>query len=156
VLDGRAEEGARRCLKGLETEPNFPLLRLWLGIAYQVQGRLPEAIHELETARNLLGKAPLALGSLAHAYGLAGRWVEATLLLEEMLQAAEAGLTDGYYIALAYAGIGDDEHALQWIERAGSERGAGTIVFLGACDPRFERLRGTPRFRAVLDRMGLP
>jgi pentatricopeptide repeat protein len=156
VFDGRAEEGARRCLKGLETEPNFPLLRLWLGIAFQAQGRLTEAIAELELARRLLGPAPLGIGSLAHAYAQAGRREEATALLNEMLQDAGSGPSDGYYVALTYEGLGDDERALSWLEKASMERGVGTIVFMASCDPRMDRLRKTTRYRAVLDRMGLP
>jgi serine/threonine protein kinase/tetratricopeptide (TPR) repeat protein len=156
VFDGRPEEGVRRCLKGLEAEPDFPLLRLWLGIAYQAQGRLAKAITELETAQKLLGAAPLGMGSLAHAYAQAGRHEEATAFLNEMLWAAEAGPSDGYYIALTYEGLGDEERALEWLERASLERGVGTIAFMASCDPRMDRLRKTPRYRAVLDRMGLP
>ncbi len=156
VLAGRPEEGIRRCLKALETEPEFPMLRLWLGISYAIANRLPEAIRELEHAQRLMGPAPMVLGSLAHAYALAGNREKAEALLNVMLEAATANPVDGYYIALAYYGLGNEEGALQWLERAGADRGVGTIGFLGACDPRFAKLRASARFRAVLDRMGLP
>jgi len=156
VIDGRAEEGARRCLKGLATEPDFPLLRLWLGIAYVVQHRLPDAIRELEYARRGMPQAAMMLGSLAHAYALHGQRAEAEALLSTMIEAAEAGRSDGYYIALAYLGLGDEDRALQWMERAARERGAGTLGFLGACDPRIAPLRASVRYRAVLAAVGLP
>ena len=156
VLDGRAEEGARRCLKGLETEPEFPMLRLWLGIAYVVMGRLSDAIREIEHAKRLMGRAPMALGSLAHAYALSGRRADAEAHLRELLDATANGLSDGFYTALAYHGLGDEDRALECLERAATERGAGTIGFLGACDPRFAALRTAPRYRAILQRIGLP
>lgn len=156
VLQGRPEEGVRRCLTGLETDPDFPLLRLWLGIAYVSLSRLPEAIREMEHARRFMDKAPMVLGSLAHVYGLAGEREQAEAILQEMLALSENGPSDGYYIALAYYGLGDEERALEWLERAAADRGAGTIGFLAACDPRFAGLRDTPRYRAVLDQIGLP
>lgn len=156
VLGGRPEEGARRCRKALESEPDFPMLRLWLGISYVMLKRLPEAIAELEHARRLMGQAPMAVGSLAHAYALAGRRTDAEALLAEMLEADSAGASDAYYVALAHYGLANEDRALQWLERAGAERGVGSIGFLGACDPRFAKLRKTPRYRAVLRGMGLP
>jgi len=55
--------------------------------------------------------------------------------------------------ALLYAGLGDKEAALRWLER-GAESGA-SLLYLGI-DPAFRSLRGEPRFKAVLKKIGLP
>jgi hypothetical protein len=96
--------------------------------------------------------APMALGSLGYALALSGRRDEAQVLLERMM----TNRPEGYYIAMVYHGLGDDERALEWLERASMERGTSTIVMMAAADPRLETLRQTPRYRAVLDRIGLP
>src|SRR5262249_33647304 len=50
---GRYDEGMERCLKGLESDPDYFLLRLWLGMAYESQAKYREAIQELQTATDL-------------------------------------------------------------------------------------------------------
>jgi TolB-like protein len=152
TLSGRPEEGERRCLMGLEFGAQHPMLHLWLGVSREMQGRMPEAIQSFEAAARLMDDAPMALGSLGYALALSGRRDEAQVLLERMM----TNRPEGYYIAMVYHGLGDDERALEWLERASMERGTSTIVMMAAADPRLETLRQTPRYRAVLDRIGLP
>jgi hypothetical protein len=53
-----------------------------------------------------------------------------------------------------YEGLGKTEAALDWLEKALTERD-GWLVFLNSY-PRFEALRDEPRFKDILDRLGLP
>ena len=53
ISAGRYREAVERSLKGLENDPHYFLLRFWLGLAYQMETRYPEAIRELETAVDL-------------------------------------------------------------------------------------------------------
>jgi serine/threonine protein kinase/tetratricopeptide (TPR) repeat protein len=148
-------EAEQRCLQGLEIDPDYPLLHLWLGMVYERQTRYPEAISELETAARLLGDAPLAAGSLAHAYALAGRRKEAQRILSDLLKQARGKITDSYYIALIHAGLGDVDEAFAWLNRAAEHRGAGTAALMIQSDPRIDELRSDARFGQILERMGL-
>ena len=58
------------------------------------------------------------------------------------------------FIAAKYAGAGDQSEALAWLERAASERSPWLLPLLR--DPRFDILRGDPRFAAILERAHLP
>jgi hypothetical protein len=57
-----------------------------------------------------------------------------------------------YQFALLYVALGDTDKALDWLEKAADERSAW-IVFIKV-DPRFDALRGTERFQALLRRIG--
>ena len=56
--------------------------------------------------------------------------------------------------ARLYLGLGDNEKAFLWLERAYDER-AAFLRFL-AVDPSFDTLRSDPRFQELLRRMNFP
>jgi serine/threonine-protein kinase len=59
-----------------------------------------------------------------------------------------------FTLARLHASLGERERALAWLERTHEAR-EGLIVYVGV-DPHFDALRGEPRFRALLRRVGLP
>ena len=59
----------------------------------------------------------------------------------------------GYAIAVIYAGLGDRERVLTYLERADNER-SHWLVWLKR-DPRWNDLRGDPRFQDLVRRVGL-
>jgi hypothetical protein len=52
-----------------------------------------------------------------------------------------------------HAGLGDKAEALAWLEKAYDDR-SFFLVSLNV-DPRFDHLRAEPRFRALVQRIGL-
>ena len=52
---------------------------------------------------------------------------------------------------MIYAGLGDKDQALKWLQEAYEER-AGWLVYLNV-DPRYDSLRSDPRFTDLLRRM---
>jgi hypothetical protein len=59
-----------------------------------------------------------------------------------------------YDIAVVYAGLGERDQALAWLERAYQER-CGFITVLKV-DPRLDSLRSDPRFQDLVRRMNFP
>jgi hypothetical protein len=57
-------------------------------------------------------------------------------------------------IASIYAGLGEKEEALAWLEEGFKER-SFQLQFLKV-DPRFDALRDDPRFANLLQRIGFP
>jgi hypothetical protein len=53
-----------------------------------------------------------------------------------------------------YAGLGDTQHAIEWLEKGVDERSAG-IVWIKQ-DPRFDPLRHDSRFRDIVRRLRFP
>jgi hypothetical protein len=87
---------------------------------------------------------------LAHTYGRMGGRQKARRLLSEMLSRPGAA---PYDIAIAYVGLGANDDAFAWLDKALQAR-SGAFNEVNA-DPIFDGLRPDPRFAALLDRMGL-
>jgi hypothetical protein len=58
-----------------------------------------------------------------------------------------------YLIAEIYAGLGEKDQALEWLEKACDEH-ATSIIFLKV-EPSFDGLRSDPRFQEMVRRIGL-
>jgi hypothetical protein len=56
-----------------------------------------------------------------------------------------------FYVAIVYAGLGENEQALDWLEKAYKDR-SNAIVF-AKVDPQLDTLRSSPRFQSLLHRL---
>jgi tetratricopeptide (TPR) repeat protein len=135
----------------LEMDPNFALAHRYLGLAYEQKGMYSEAISEFQKARTLSASRPLDSASLAHAYALAGRRAEAQQILND------ARNRDVYFpaddIALIYLGLGQKDPAFEWLDKAVEERSPWLIHL--TVDPRFDSIRSDPRFKNLIQRIGI-
>ena len=83
LSSGRYDEAVERSLKGLEIDPNYFLLRYWLGLTYVAQRKYAEAIRELQSAADLSRRGvSWVVGALGHAYAISGNAAEALRILE--------------------------------------------------------------------------
>ena len=73
--------------------------------------------------------------------------------MQAVLELSRTQFVSSYGIASYYAVIGDNDRALDWLEKAYSELD-GTLVWLKV-HPRLDGLRGESRFRDLLARMRL-
>jgi tetratricopeptide (TPR) repeat protein len=58
-----------------------------------------------------------------------------------------------YEVATVYAALGENEKALHYLERAVEARSPS--LYMLKIDPRFAEIHSTPRFAALLQRVGL-
>ena len=147
----RYPEAIAQFEKTLELDPGFGQALRYLGLTYLYLGRREEALETLERAGKALPAGSEIQADLALANALAGRPDEAQRLLGELLEASETRYVSPYVIASFYTGLGDEEKALDWLERAYDER-VSNVIFLGV-DPFFDRLREAPRFRDLLEKI---
>jgi serine/threonine-protein kinase len=136
--------------KVLEMHRNYRLVHVYLTEAYVGKEMYREAVAELQKGLALSGAGSWETSILAHIYGRMGRTEEARGLLSGILSSSDAA---PYDVALAYAGLGENDNAFKWLEKALQER-SGSFNELNA-DPIFDRLRPDPRFAVLLRRMGL-
>ena len=94
------------------------------------------------------------LGSLGHAYALQGNKSQVIKVLDQLKEMSRANYVAPYNVAIVYAALGDRDHAMAELEKAYEER-SWYIVML-AVDPKLDNLRGDPRFRDLVRRVGLP
>jgi len=153
-LTRQYNKSVEQCLRTLELHPNFCVAHQMLGLTYDVQGELGQAIVELQKAKALSPGNLITVAALGHAYAASGRGDEAQKMLDEL------GLSSGdstplpYYVAAIYVALNRNEEALRWLERAYQER-SNWLIYL-KLDPRFDRLRSERRFADLARRIGLP
>jgi len=139
----------------LELEPNFPPAQQFLPAAYEQKGMYGDAIAEFKKAIPLLGGSEWSLtrGGLGHVYAVTGKKSEALALIDELKQLSTRGYVPSTSIALIYAGLGEKDQALAWLEK-GYEEHSFQLQWLNL-EPRWDSLRSDPRFTNLMQRVGL-
>ena len=124
----------------------------YLGMALIANGQPDEAIPVLEKAMGT-DRNPADMGVLVRAYAHAGRREEALRLLDELKRRQQTSYVPAAPFVNAYLGLGDNEQAMAWLERAYQEQ--SNILQLVKVFPYFDPLRGDPRFVDLVHRVGL-
>ena len=138
----------------LEMDSSYELPHLVLGWAYAQKGDFGLAIPELRQAVELSHGTPLMISSLANAYARSGNRVDAQKLLAGLVSQSPKNYVSPYYFAVVYVGLGEDEKAIDWLEKAYSDRSNG-LVFLKV-DPSLDHLRSNPRFQVLQQKLKFP
>lgn len=151
-LSGRNDEAIEQCKKILVMDPSSFPARRYLGLAYEAKGMYAEAIAEFQTGVKLSG-SPLMLALLGHAYAASGKRAEAQQVLADLQQLQGQRYVSPYTVAAIYAGLGDKDQALKWLETAVEGRDIWLMNL--KVDPVFARLRSERKFADILARIRL-
>jgi TolB-like protein/Tfp pilus assembly protein PilF len=146
----RSLEPYRKCL---ELDPTFGAAHTDLARSLEHVGRADEAVDEFVRGTAGPDGLPRPSSGLAILYARAGRLDDAHATMQAIQALSQKQFVSPYGIASYYAVIGDHDRALDWLEKAYSERD-GTLVWLKV-HPRLDGLRGEPRFRDLLARLRL-
>lgn len=144
----------------LQSDPDFWVARHYLALAYVQKGMHDEAIVEL---RKLI-KAPAsgaipgqvveaeseASASLGFAYGMAGKQTEARAIINQLEALSKKRYVSPLYFAIVYAGMKDNDKAIEYLNRAFDSRHPGLVLI--RIEPMFDGLRGDERFKELIKR----
>ncbi len=119
---------------------------------YADHGMIDQALAEEERWRPLV-PAPIHWSALAYIYGRNGRTEEARHAIQELARTSKGEPLQARVFAWSYAGMGDREQTLAWLEKAYAEH-SGELVTLKV-SPAYDFLRTDPRFQQLLERVGL-
>jgi DNA-binding winged helix-turn-helix (wHTH) protein/Flp pilus assembly protein TadD len=144
---GRNDEALPLARALTRAEPEFSTARAIHGCIAAAQGRLEEALREAEAADTLARGDQMTRSACAWIFAVAGRPDAARAVLATLERRAQGRYVSPSFMAIGYAGLGDDEAALAWLERAPAVR--CMWYPLAFADPRLTRLRGAPRFEAL-------
>ena len=147
------DEAIRELRSALAVRPNDGLIYWFLGFALIANGQADEAIPVLENAVALTDRSPAVIGVLVRAYAHAGRRTDALRLLDELKRRQRKGYIPTAAFVNAYLGLGDNEQAIVWLERAYEEQ--SMIMEYIKVHPFFDPLRSDPRFADLVRRVGL-
>jgi serine/threonine protein kinase/TolB-like protein/Tfp pilus assembly protein PilF len=142
-----------QCRKTSEIEPNFFWIYMGVGWAYEEQGMYEKAIPEFQKAVELTNGLMGTLAGLGHALAHTGRTDEALQIIERLKDGSLYGHVVPYDIALVYAGLGDQDESLAWLEKAYEMR-FGWLIWTNV-EPKWDFLRAHPQFKDLLRRIGL-
>ena len=149
----RYDDAAMQLRKTLDLEPSFWFARLHLARVYEKKGELPAAIAELEKTSRMEGISPEVLSALGYAYAVSGKKEKAHQIIVQLKEQSKQSYVPAYNIATIYAGLGDKDQAIAYLEKE-YEEGAYYMNLLKV-DPELDSLRADPRFQDLLRRMNL-
>ncbi len=150
----RYEEAIQQLQRTLELEPNYAVTHWILGLAFRKMGSYELAAAEGQKGVDLSGGSPLMRAALAHTLGTAGMKKEASEMLDELTTLAKQKYVAPYFLAGIHIGLGENERAIEYLEKAYEEH-SHWLIYLHL-DPSMDDLRRTPNFQDLLRRIGLP
>jgi len=181
---GRREEARAQLERAVALDPLSVILNAVLGFHFTFEGNYPASIDQLERTLELQRDFPLGLeflalaslhaglyddaehalrtwaertGTAAEPWGAIVAGIESTGLRREGLEAldrlADRGTLSPYRTAQYASLLRDARRALEALERGVGEK--DFLMFWVDADPAFDPLRDEPRYRAILEEMGL-
>ena len=157
---GLLDQALDQVSKMIELGPNF-YGSYWLrGAICLTAGKYGEAIVELKEGVSLGGHQTV-LADLGSAFGLAGRKDEAVNILNQLLEMRRQEYVSAICIARVYSRIGENDKAIEWLEKAFEERNGEMLFLKGEIDGAAEgdplsSLGSDPRLIALVEKMNLP
>ncbi len=137
--------------QAIAIDPEFWIGHFQLGQAYEQLDNTDLAQEALVNAARLSGGNSKAIALRAYVLAKAGKPVAARELLGRLgASVTPERYVPPYTVALVHAGLGENDLAVQYLERA-YEAHDVHLTFL-PCDPKWDGFRGEPRFVDLLKR----
>jgi serine/threonine-protein kinase len=149
----RFDEALTQIEKCLRMDPGFVLSYLYRGWILTQLGRAEEAVADLRESISRSRPGAVQIAHLGYALARAGKRQEAERCLSDLDALAERRYVPKHVRATVWAGLGDREQTLTWLEQAFEERSA--LMHWLKPDPVFDFVRDDPRFQRLLAGMGL-
>lgn len=130
--------------RALAIDPDNEFARFNLGLAHVQKGMFEVGLQEMQKK--------VSKSDLAYAYSKAGRLDDVKKLLNELLGEVDKNSELAIGVAAAYANLGDHERAIDWLERAFTDR--ASYLAAANVDFVFDTIRKDLRFQALMKRLG--
>jgi eukaryotic-like serine/threonine-protein kinase len=142
--------------KAHDLDPDFSFPRALLSVDYALGGKTTDALAACAKISDLAdsGKDPMVSAMVAYASALSGNRKEALAILDQLKNPPPQRYVDPYVVAIVYSGLGNNDAALDWLERTFHERSLSVAFF--NFDPFFLKLHSNPRFQRLIREAGVP
>ena len=152
VWAGRYADSGEELEKCIEISPYSAMAHFGLALTYSHTGRRPQAMTELLQYLTITKETDIA-AQVKRAYQSAGFDRAQRRYSELMAPALVKRHAFPYSIAAEYALLGDNNRALDYLERAYQEH--STLMTHLKVDSSLDNLRAEPRFKRLLEQMKL-
>lgn len=152
---GQHDRALEELRRGEKMSPGLARAHFQIGVTFVAMRRFADAIRELEfAARTSSAHNPRFEAYLGYAYAAAGRTHDSRAILAELEAHRRDQYVSSFGIALIHDALGERELALAAVQRAFDDR---AIEFAMMRDyPRFKTIASEPRFKTVIQAVGLP
>ena len=150
---GRDAESVEQLRKTLQLDARFWVAQICLAKTYQRLGRHAQALECCRNAWAASGGNTEALSIAGYVHAVSGERAAAEQKIQELHARRMERYVPPYNIALIFAGLGDLDPALHWLELAFADRDVH-MNFLR--DHKWNVLRARGEFRSLMSRVGLP
>lgn len=138
--------------QAITIDSEFWIGHMQLGQAYEQLGEPQFALDALNDAARLSGGNSKPLSLRGYVFARNARAEEAHAVLEILESVARERYVPPYAPALVHLGLGHDDEALDWLDRAFETRDVH-LAFLPN-DVKWDPLRANPRFVSLIERCG--
>lgn len=146
----QALEQAEKCI---QMDPGFAMAHLYRSWPLTQLGRFDEAQESVELSITQSRPGAIQVAYLGYIHGRAGRRAEAEKCLAALEELAQRRYVPSHSRAIVWAGLGDRERTLDWLDKAHADHSA--MLHWIKVDPVFDFLRGEERFQQLVRSMGL-
>jgi TolB-like protein/tetratricopeptide (TPR) repeat protein len=153
ILNRNYGEAVRVCREIQEFDPSFYKSYTGMGRALALDGNYREALAMLEKGRSLAGDVPSILAATGQVFALSGDHASARGVLAKLTARAVDVHTPSTCFAIVHIGLGENERALDWLEKAREQH--ETAICQLKVHPNYDPLRTHPRFQALLQGLRL-
>lgn len=180
----RADEGLKEIKRAQELDPLSSVINWEVGLPFYVMRKYDQAIEQFKKAvemdpgsfaRTLLSWAYIQKGmyeealkvvndpesddsyliaATGYVYALMGKRAEAQKSIQRLEMLAKQTYVSPNIMAKIYIGLGEKQHAIEWLEKAYEIR-EDSVTWLNS-EPSFDSVRSEPRFQDLVRRVGLP
>jgi TolB-like protein/tetratricopeptide (TPR) repeat protein len=147
------DEAIDEALSSIKVYPDFVLQYYWLGYAYREKKMYPEAIATFARAREIAGDKPFLVMAYGHAQAVAGNAAEARKALHMLESLRNTKYVPDLYLAAIHVGLGEKDEAFRLLNSAYQQR-VDRLIYLKV-ESMADPLRSDPRFKELLDKIGL-
>jgi len=140
-----------QCDHTIELNPHFAPAYWILGVIQEQRKDFDESAAAFQRAVHLSPQTPRMHGALARTFALAGRKEHALEVLRKLEDYAKTRYVSPLEFAWIQFALGDINLGFHWMHKALEDRSFDLISI--NVDPRFDALKGDPRFEAIARRI---
>ncbi len=148
---GKLEASIEQFRATLDIEWRFWIAHICQAKSYEQLGKYSEALAACDAAWEFSAGNSEALSLAGYVYAVSGERAQAEAKIQQLLEQKAKRYVPPYSVALVFAGLGETESALQWLEQAFEDRDVHMPFLL---DHKWKGLRSNQHFRQILSRVG--
>jgi DNA-binding winged helix-turn-helix (wHTH) protein len=143
------EEAIEQLKKTLEMDPNFPMVKFYLRLAYAQKSPTDQSLPISLEALPVDGDDAWNLASLGYAYAAYGQRPQAENMIRQLEKINRRRFVPAGLFGFVYAGLRDEDRVLECLEKSHEER--FTLWVFSKVDPCWDPFRSSPRFARLIE-----